>query len=398
MLARFPGLDHVLDLGNAPGLLTSLRAMAPTWQPSAIPEAPADVLPDGRPMPKTSVWHGEGGYVLKPHWRRKPMRRLGTASAVCGIIADVCQAYCDQRPGTLALHCGAFELHGRLIALTGPFRAGKSTLIARMACDSDVSIYCDDVLPLTEDGRAVALGLAPRLRLPVPDGLREPLGKASHVEPGPGDHRYGYILTPSLADHGTVGDLSAIFVLDRSSGQRSGVYRVSHEETIAHLIRQNIADPGDPLDHVDRVAEMARAIPCLKLVYRDVEDAARLLRQYCATAGEAFPTAEGATVPPSPAEGGPIALPASRRYVQADEVQLRETGTAAVLWHPARRHYFQLNNIARLVWSLLDEPRTHRNVVEQFEVLFPWVPRTQLKHDIEALMADMSESGVIEAA
>src|SRR3546814_15265532 len=59
-------------------------------------------------------------------------------------------------------------VHDRLFAFPAPGRTGKSTLTAQLAA-SGARIFSDDVLPLdVTTACAGALGIEPRLRLPLP--------------------------------------------------------------------------------------------------------------------------------------------------------------------------------------------------------------------------------------
>ncbi|MCC5967691.1 MAG: hypothetical protein JJU24_16315 [Natronohydrobacter sp.] len=61
-----------------------------------------------------------------------------------------------------------------------------------MTQEPDVEVFCDDVPPMPSNGIAIGLGIAPRLRLPLPDTV-SPAFKA-HVarHTGPRDNRYAY--------------------------------------------------------------------------------------------------------------------------------------------------------------------------------------------------------------
>ncbi|MFP5482167.1 MAG: hypothetical protein ACLGGW_02685, partial [Gammaproteobacteria bacterium] len=103
----------------------------------------------------------------------------------------------------IALHAGAVAISNRLIAITGPRRAGKSTLIARLCAEPDLQIFCDDVLPISPLGEGVALGVAPRLRLPLPAKASQHFKQFARQHLGPHDNRYGYLCTTNLAGNGT---------------------------------------------------------------------------------------------------------------------------------------------------------------------------------------------------
>ncbi|MDX5349089.1 MAG: hypothetical protein LPJ95_00055, partial [Paracoccaceae bacterium] len=117
---------------------------------------------------QSSVQGGPTGYRAASCYLEAPLEGLGVAGAACAVVADLAQDYFETRPGLVALHCAAFRYGDRLIALTGPSRAGKSTLAARLTMETDMQVFCDDVLPLLDDNQAIGLGIAPRLRLPLP--------------------------------------------------------------------------------------------------------------------------------------------------------------------------------------------------------------------------------------
>ena len=128
--------------------------------------------PVGRIDPQarmSSVLGHDGVYAANSSYLNETIHGLGVAGAACAVIADLAEDYFGTRPGCLALHCAAFQFSGRLIAMTGPRRAGKSTLAARITQETDMALFCDDVLPLLPNGQAIGLGIAPRLRLPLPD-------------------------------------------------------------------------------------------------------------------------------------------------------------------------------------------------------------------------------------
>jgi len=118
-----------------------------------VAEGLATVLHGWRPVPATGraatrVSAAPDGYDVASDYLDTPMTGLPVASAVCAVIADLVQSWADERAGMLALHAGAVRTGAGLVALTGPARAGKSTLTARLGLEPDGQVFCDDVLPV----------------------------------------------------------------------------------------------------------------------------------------------------------------------------------------------------------------------------------------------------------
>ena len=167
LLLRFEGVAGLVLLPDEPALLDGISQLAPSWKyTSTVTEShgglPPCITKVGKNQNNPSTFDIESVYL------DEPLLGLPTASALCALMADVLEAHIEESQNPIALHAGAVAMGNRLIAITGPKRAGKSTLIARLCAEPDLQIFCDDVLPISPQGEGVALGVAPRLRLPLP--------------------------------------------------------------------------------------------------------------------------------------------------------------------------------------------------------------------------------------
>lgn len=357
-------------------------------------EDPADSADPVSTITKTDAKR----YTFQSWWSRTPLNGLGLAGATCGAVADLVQSHCDARPGTLGLHCGALRIGGHLVALTGPYRAGKSTLVTRLGSDPDVSLFCDDVLPILPEGDAMALGVKPRLRLPLPEGVspafRDFVARNLTVH----DRRYGYVHLPHQAAYGTRARLAALVVLRRQEGAPARLHRLAPGDAAAHLIRQNIADPGDPDAHYDRISALVDELLCLTLVYSDLEEAVALVR--AAFDGPALPAPGLRLDPPLPPE--PVETPApradpARRFSRAGGVSDRVIASNTFLWQMKDRRFFALNPVAGAVWSLIATPMSGREIALILADLFADVPPDVLAEDLERLLGQLVAEGLVHA-
>ena len=385
---RYPGLVGHVTLEEAGEVQEALAAVMTGWVP--------EVVPGGSEAFLSRVRRGRDGFDLHSPWLEEPLEGLSRAAAACGVVADLAQAFCDRHRGCLGLHCGAVRIAGRLVALTGPARAGKSTLMARLTAEPDMSVFCDDILPVLEDGLAFGLGFAPRLRLPLPDTVSA--GFRAHVAAhlGPSDGRYGYLCGPNIAPHGTRAPLAALVVLARGADVPARLHRMEASEAVHHLMRQNIAEPGEGVAHFDRVTRMAGTLLCLKLVYSDLEEAVALLRH--AFGGAMMPAPDLELGPPLPAGiAAVVHSPAGleRVFRRSPQVALRAVGQEMFLWHAGEQSYFHLNPVARAVWTLLEERVTGAGIAGVLCEAFPDVAAARVRTDVALLLGAFEAEGLI---
>lgn len=394
----YPGVRGPVILQDAPEALAALNALMTGWLPE-VTAMPAGKGAAAEVAPVSCLKRAGDRMALHSPWLDTPLQGVGVASAACGVVADITQAFCNQHPDCFGLHCGAVQIGGQLVALTGPARAGKSTLISRLTAEPEMVVFCDDVLPVLQDGQAFALGLAPRLRLPLPDTVSDAFRAHVAAFLGPADQRYGYLCGPNIAAHGTRAPLSVFIVLARDADSPACLHRMEAAEAVQHLVRQNISAPGEGTGQFDQVTRMAESLICLKLVYSDLEDAVGLLRR-------AFGQGQGLSdqvdvAPPLPAMLDPVARgPAdlARVYQRCPQVALRVVGTDLFLWHAQEHSYFHLNAVARAVWTLLEEPVRGDEIAGLLAMAFPDADRHQIRADVADLLGAFEAELLVELA
>ena len=340
-----------------------------------------------------------GSYSFRSRWGTRTLNGLGVAGATCGAVADITQAYLDARPGILGLHCGAIRLGGQLVVFTGPYRAGKTTLVTRLAMEPGVELFCDDVLPVEPGGKALALGIQPRVRLPLPCDMS--MRFRALVERGLTlfDDRYGYVALPGQAPFGTRASVAAVVVLRRQDGAAARFSRLRAEDAAACFIRQNIGDPGDMNAHYDEITDMAESVPCLELVFSDLEEAAAHVCE--AFEGGKSPAARSKKsterpIVPEAVEFVPAALEQS--FSRSTGVIERLIGADTFLWQLDSREFFRLNVVGGAVWALLDDPVTGQEIAETLSDAFPEMDHDVIATDVALLLGQMSARGLIESS
>jgi hypothetical protein len=384
---RFRGIPRGVLVPDRPDLRQGLEDVLAGWptdiRPLARPaDARGEVVSALHPSPDGAT------FALASRYTDTALYGLGLAGALCGLLADVLTAHAEANPGTFTLHCGAVRFGDGLAVLCGPRRAGKSTLVARLAAEPDLAVFCDDVLPVDAEGHGLALGLAPRLRLPLPPvaSARFRDHVAAHL--GPADDRYGYLCTPTVARHGTRAPIAALIVLDRRESGAARLHRLDPGEGVQHLLSRNFGDLQTPA-HAFALAEAtARAARCLTLVYADLEDAVALLRR--ALLGDGVEIAP--PLPPAPAGDLPN-RPADPDTVwsRADDAVIRRVGASAFLWRPADTTLWQMNPVAEMAWTALEIPGSARDVADTLADVFPDEPPDRILADTAALLARLAD-------
>jgi hypothetical protein len=391
VLMRFDAVPQEVVLSRAEAVAGALAEVMPGWGTRQVPGAPSET------GPVTRVTQEEPGrYAYQSWWSTAPLTDLGLAGATCGVVADLVQSYCDARPEVIGLHCGAVEVGGHLLAFTGPFRAGKTTLVTRLAAEPGVRLFCDDVLPVLPDGQGVALGIQPRLRLPLPEGVGAAFRAyvAAHLTVQ--DRRYGYVRADGQAGLGTRAPLAGLIVLRREASGPARLHRMRVADAVAHMIRQNIADPGETEAHYDRLSELGARLFCATLVYSDLEEAVRLVSDLCAA-----PTLPGRRVqigpvlPPEPVEAEAMPVDLAQVFCRAAEVSAREIGQDVFLWQMAGRNFFRLNPVAGAVWALLQEPCRGHEIADVLAEVFLGTPQETIADDLSDLLGQMCARGLV---
>lgn len=243
------------------------------------------------PAPFAAIEGADGRYRLHARRRAAPLACDGTAAAVCAAMAELALAHAEARPDRLLLHAGSVAIGGRLMAFPAPGRAGKSTLAAQLACRGG-RVFSDDLLALDlASGQAVALGIAPRVRLPLPDGFapetRAWIGRHRGLDAP--DGTYSYLALPragpgALAPLGATLPVAAFVALERADGAAPHMAPCPRSEIMRLLVVQHFRTAAPTADAVARLADAVGRAACYRLRHGGGEAAADLLTRMAAAA------------------------------------------------------------------------------------------------------------------
>ena len=233
----------------------------------------------GRPAVR-AVSRGDGWRIEAHSLPRGGVDLTGDLAAA-ELVADA--AACElvaSRERTILPHAAAVEIGHGAALLLGDSGSGKSTLALTLAAMGCRLIADDRVGLAVEDGAvmAMALGLAPKARLPLPAaaaaGLPE-FVKARSVRAGNGVAVLK-LATDEQAPPGVQAPVRAFIRLDR----RGGAARLEAESraVIVRTLAEAAAAPGLTPEEVLAIAVAATAaVPTYRLGYGESDEAARLL-------------------------------------------------------------------------------------------------------------------------
>lgn len=237
-----------------------------------------------RQPPIISVAADKAGWRIVSQWTPTPALYDNPADILCALLADLVLAYVEADSRLLCLHAGAVAIGqgpaAPLFVFPAESQAGKSTLTAALAT-SGGRIYSDDVLPIdlsSPTANAVAIGLAPRPRLPLPDALGEHRREALLHRMASRNSRYGYIALTGeqLAPLGERRPITAFVRLERAAGPAS-LTMASRSEIMKLLLQQNFGARPPAAEMVERFAALTAAAHCWRLSYTNIDEAIALL-------------------------------------------------------------------------------------------------------------------------
>lgn len=383
---RLEGLDRSIAFSpNAADVEAGLRSILIGWPQDQRP-ADAEIVVERRRGKVVVTRPSMGLRLVEP----------SVTSGVCSLVIEIVDMLIAAKPDFGCLHAGAAEYDGRLVLFPATHRAGKSTLMARLA-HAGRRIFADDLIPVDlTSGEGVASGCLPRPRLPLPAAPRPGFRDWVKAHTVLSDGYYAYVGGPA-ARHGERRPVGAIVLLERQD--RPCAPQLSEakiEDALLATLSSNTMRDETNLQSFDRYLEVVRSCRAYRLRYCGLDDAAEALE----AAFDPFP----APAPPSFGETRTVheALPPAPtagqiRYARHGAVQMNAVGGSAFLLRPDGE-IFMLDPVGRGVWNALAEPQDIDSLTAAFELAFPEVDRSRLRRDVAALVGQLAERELIRVA
>lgn len=386
-----PGLGRALRLTGCPDVQEVLTAAMPGWPVTAV-----DAV---GPVPPIRLHREEAGYRQHSPALDEALLLSTPVAAASSLVADLAEAFFASHRELVGLHCGAVEIAGRLVLFPESHRAGKSTLTAALAATGQ-RVFGDDVLALTPAGEGMALGIAPRLRLPLPSSLAPELHAFAGRHAGPQDGRYRFLALPDgqLARHGERLPLGALVLLERDDAVREPeLIDLAPGEGLLQLLCQNFAHDRPSETLMARFLPLMETLPCRLLRYGEPLAAARRLLAESQVSGggpAASLTVHRAVkrgVSPPVAAGIHWRANASvRDFPLGDELFLIQLPGGAI---------HRLNATGRLAWGLLsEEAMSAEELAGLLAEHYAMASRETIETDLRALLGEMADAELVVPA
>lgn len=394
----FRGLASPLRLRDADQVLTLLPQVFAGWPFEAGTAGPA--------TPFYTISGGDGLLACESHIDDRPPRRFDAVNAVCDAVSAVAYALPAEDDRLLCLHAAALEMAGRLVVFPNLRRAGKSTLSSALA-RAGHPLFSDDVLPLsfTRDTLAwgLAMGIAPRLRLPLPDAIDPQFRDWVATVAGPKNRQYQYLRLPEQTAHGVVRPLGAFVLLARRDEPvLPRLEPVSPDAAMDALLHQNFTRDRHSGDVLQAMAGILAWCPVYRLTYSDLTGAVACLEQAFAAWPDAVP--EERTSPDlrfrlaELCARGPKEADTQGQVRQRPGTIAAEIGGTLYLADAEGRAIHRMDGLAALIWEMLADPATPEEIAADLAEAFPDTPPDRIAADLRQLIERLAAEALIDRA
>ncbi|MEQ8398835.1 hypothetical protein [Thalassobaculum sp.] len=239
--------------------------------------------------PGWAVCPSYDGLSVEPACGRLRVRGLGVDQladdaweAAHWVLAGAIAARVEAMPGALVLNAGAALLADRAVVFAGASHAGKSSMALHLAA-SGIPLLGDDRLILgiaADPPSATALGLARKVRTPLPDDFSESARRlAAGTRAGHGGGADVLTWDPSIdRDAGTTAAVVRIVLLRRDPAvQVSRLVGLGAAEAVAQLLPLCGRHAGSAAALLEAVARLVRSVPVQRLEAPNAAAAAECL-------------------------------------------------------------------------------------------------------------------------
>jgi len=266
---------YVVDTGGCRELEHAIRFVLRGWQIDPVPDSGGD-KPDFR------FWRDDKGYDWKATGVDKNDSGLyGRPETAVAAVFDLQYVLVDwlveDNPGLAVVHAAAIETGGGLVLFPAEVRAGKSLLVTGLGVRG-YRVFADDVLALRPStGEAIALGILPRLRLPLPPQssgpeLRRAIANGLHMADE--DQMFADPQPGGVAALGETARVRAIILPRRTNRQiAASLEPASRGSALKALLCQNYSTSMLASELFDAMSTMIADVECFSLEYRNVDDA-----------------------------------------------------------------------------------------------------------------------------
>jgi hypothetical protein len=395
----FRGLTAPLRLHGAEAVLALLARVVVGWPYEICAEDPTSA-----PFFSISATPDARLFLCQSHVEPKPALRLDPVNALCDAMAALALALPAEDQGLICLHAAAVAMAGQLVVFPGVRRAGKSTLAVALA-KAGHGLYSDDVLPLSITAHNVAqghaMGIAPRLRLPLPDTLPAGFRDWAEAKATIRNRQYSYLNLPGQPAQGAALPIGAFVILDRQNVfVPARLSQVAPDVAMDALLHQNFTRDRHSADVLQVMAATLSDRPVFRLSYWGLDDAVACLEAvFQHWPKPAPPAGPGAAVAFRMADfSGDLPAGSGGSAIRQRKETLAQTiGDTLYLADTEGRAIHRMDRLAAAIWEVLAEPMTPQSLETLLTDAFPRANSDQIAADLQGLLHHFAKAGLIEA-
>jgi hypothetical protein len=393
MYLRFEKVPQPVLLEQGLKLLPHLVRVFAKWP---FREVPGERHGD----PAVGILRDGDCYILQAPWLDVEQRYETAADVVDALAYHVTRAWMGAHQDVIGINAAAARFGNELVVFVGGPRSGKSLLVSCLAASGQMA-FADSILPVSAETRCgVGLGIAPRLRLPLPDALSGTLRTLveQHIESG-ADH-LGY-LKPHKTRLGSFGDavsIRAFVLLDRSEGGTTSLRPTATGTVLKRLLLGSFDALPSAHRSLALLHDLVGDAACYKLTWSDPTEAVSALRaRFAILQPQSFNDETGGIKPKKALQrraSGPR-QPSGRRFRHVEGLGERQVDGDLFLVDPGGEAIYHLNELGAGLWRLLDRSHGQNDAVSLLRDAYPLVNCDDLAEDVERLISDLTERGLL---
>jgi len=274
MRLRFEGIPRPVSFQGCDDLLPFLNLPISAW-PHRVEKSEAS-------KPTLTLARTAAGYRVSSCVHDVTSYDYADAyEAVAGFFSELYIAFIAANPDLLCIHAAALRFKSGLFVFPASGKAGKSTLAVHGAAAGAV-LFTDDVLPIRDsEGLGISMGVAPRLRLPLPANVTADF-RAFLKDRSVLENDYGQFVglkSDEIASFGSAAPIMAIVLLDRIERGAPALEKIGKSEVLRDLMKRNFTQGIDAEAKVRRLLQIAKSGACYRLRYVTCDSGLALLRK-----------------------------------------------------------------------------------------------------------------------
>ncbi len=247
----------------------------------------------------------------------------------------------------------------------------------------------------------MGLGMAPRLKLPLPEELTDPLRGLIDGRMDSGSDKVGYLQPGEdrLAPFGETARIRAFVMLDRSATSAATLSPASSGKLLKRLLLNSFGE-GMAADRLlASVEQVIGDVPCYRMAWSDPQEAVNVLRaRFASWRGTAADDGDQADKRPKKQTrrrpSGPR-VPAGRQFRHCEGLKEHLVDTDLFLVNPGGQTIYHLNGLGAGLWRLLDGTHGLEDAVTVLKEAFPDVDSESIESDVKTLVTDLADRGLL---